>query len=132
MGVEFTFFDYVDEDGVNTISAWLDGPGRAARAKLNAWLSHLESTSPGQWKRPIVDTLTGECVGLFEIRASIARQQYRILGFHGTGHREATLALGTIKSGKIVPIEDCWEALSVKEVVEAQTADRRVRHDFTG
>ena len=132
MGAEFTFFDYVDADGVNTIRAWLNGPGRAARAKLNAWLSHLESTSPGQWKRPIVDTLTGECAGLFEIRASIARQQYRILGFHGPGQREATLALGTIKLGKVVPIEDCREALSVKEVVEAQTADRRVRHDFTG
>ena len=131
MGIEFTFFDYVDEDGVNTIKAWLNGPGRAARAKLNTWLSHLESTSPGQWKRPIVDTLTGECVSLFEIRASIARQQYRILGFHGPGQREANLALGIIKPGKTVPIEDCREALSIKEIIEAQRAARRVRHDFS-
>ena len=132
MGREFTFFDHVGEDGVNTIKAWLNGPGRAVKAKLNAWLSHLESTTPGQWKRPMVDTLTGECVGLFEIRAGIARQQYRILGFHGPGQREATLAIGIIKAGKAVSIGDCREALSIKEIIEAQPADRRERHDFTG
>ena len=132
MGREFTFFDHVGEDGVNNIKAWLNGPGRAARAKLNTWLSHLEATSPGQWKRPIVDTLTGECVGLFEIRASIARREYRILGFHGPGQREATLAIGITKSGKAVAIGDCRQALTIKEIIEVQPADRRERHDFTG
>lgn len=132
MGAEFTFFDYVNASGVNAIRAWMDGPGRAARAKLNTWLGHLEATAPGEWKRPIVDTLTGECFGLFEIRASIAHRQYRILGFHGPRQREATLAIGIVKSGKVVPIGDCQEALRIKETVEAQPDDRRQRHEFTG
>ena len=131
MGAEFTFFDYVDANGVNTIRAWMDGPGRAARAKFNTWLGHLEATAPGEWKRPIVDTLTGDCFGLFEVRASIERHQYRILGFHGPRQREATLAVGILKSGKVVPIGDCREALSIKDIVEAQPDDRRERHAFS-
>ena len=131
MGKELNFFDYVDASGANKIKAWLNGPGRAVKAKLNTWLRHLEATPPGQWKRPLVDTLTDECAGLFEVRASKSHVQYRILGFHGPGRREATLALGTSKPGKVVQIGDCREALIVKKIVEAQPVERRVKHDFS-
>ena len=131
MGREFTFFDYMDANGVNTIKSWLDGPGKAVKAKLNNVLWHLEAVSPGQWKRPFVDTLTDECAGLFEIRASISHVQYRILGFHGPGQRLLTLALCIRKLDDEVPVDDCREALSIKEIVETPPFERRVEHDFS-
>ena len=128
MGKEFTFFDYVDTNGVNTIKALLDGLDKTVKAHLNAWLQHLEATPPGQWKRPLVDTLTDECAGLFEVRV----KKYRILGFHGPGQGSPTLALGIRKKSNKVPKRDCEEALSIKQIVEAQPAERRVKHDYTG
>ena len=130
MSAEFTFFDYVDADGINTIRAWMDGPGRAARAKFNNRLRNLEAAPPGDWSRPYVDTLTGECAGLFEVRVRVSRQQYRILGFHGPGQRLPTLALCITKAGNEVPPEECSRALRIKDAVEAQPLERRERHDF--
>jgi hypothetical protein len=132
MGTEFTFFDYLDADGINTIKVWLDGPGKTVKAKVNNWLRHLEATPPGDWKRPLVDTLTDECAGLFEIRVEKSHLQYRILGFHGPGQRLPTLGLGIRKPDDEVPVEDCMEALRIKELVEVQPGSRRVEHDFSG
>lgn len=112
MGSEFTFYDYVDEDGVNVISAWLTGQGPRARAKFNQVIFHLEATPKGQWRRPIVDTLGGDCSGLFEIRSFVNGKQLRLLGFHQPGHRkEVTLVFGTEeKGGEFNPASTCQQA----------------------
>lgn len=84
MGTEHTFYDYVDDAGENTIYAWFNTIPKAVKQKLNRWLLHLEGINQGSWSRPLVDTLSvGACDGLFEIRAKLRRQQYRILGYHG-------------------------------------------------
>ena len=82
MGSEFTFYDYVDESGVNTISAWLKSLGAKGYAKFDTRILNLEATPKGQWRRPGVDTLSKECGGLFEIRVKVDRVQRRLLGFH--------------------------------------------------
>lgn len=56
MGTEFTFYDYIEE-GVNLIHAWFEDQPAAIKAKFNKWLLHLEALPPGEWKRPLVDTL---------------------------------------------------------------------------
>jgi hypothetical protein len=128
MGAEYTFYDYV-EDGVNVIHLWLNGEGKAAKAKFNNWLGYLEATPPGGWTRPYVDTLTGVCAGLFEIRVGLKGLQYRILGSHMGGDRTPTLLHCFIKpDAKVEPIE-CDRAKARKAKVEADRSKFRVEHD---
>ncbi len=128
MGVEFTFYDFMDKDGANTIRSWLDSIPKGAKAKFNNWLVHLEATPPGQWKRPLVDTLDGHCAGLFEIRVSLSHQQFRILGGH-TAERKPTLLHCFIKPGDEVPHEECDRANKNQEALRTDPA-RRVEHDY--
>ena len=117
MGSEFTFYDYV-VDEKNFIEEWLDNEvPEQVRAKFKNWLLHLEATKPGQWQRPLVDTLTDDCAGFFEIRAKLAKNQYRILGCHGPGERKPTLLYGFMKPGNKVPQWACNEANLRKERV---------------
>src|SRR3990167_2146209 len=102
MGAEFTFYDYVDADGQNVIHKWLQSIPKGAKAKFNNRLRHLEATPPGQWTRPLVETLDGHCAGLFEVRVAVGRIQYRILGYHNAV-REPTLVHPFIKPGAKVP-----------------------------
>ncbi|MBI4311361.1 MAG: type II toxin-antitoxin system RelE/ParE family toxin, partial [Chloroflexi bacterium] len=113
--------------------AWLNGREvpKDVKAKLANRLLHLEATRLGDWKRPLVDTLTGHCQGLFEIRTAKARIQYRILGCHGPGTRTPTLLYGFIKRGDKVPDKDCDEALARKARVETNTIGHRVQHDYS-
>ena len=130
MGTEFTFFDYTDSSGVNVIREWLHAQGARVEAKLDGWIKHLEATPPGSWSRPLVDTLTGECEGLIEIRAQVSKVQYRLLGFHGPTAREVTLVLGAAeKEGRWEPPSACQQALSKRNEVLADLT-RRKKHGF--
>ena len=131
MGLHWTFYDYVDENGQNLINLWLNDEGKKAKASLNNRIKHLESIPPGKWTRPRVDTLTEECAGLFEIRTEKSNAQYRLLGFHGPKQRCPTLAIGIIKEDK-VPVEDCKRALDIEKIVLADPCKRRIVHDFDG
>jgi hypothetical protein len=128
MGSEFTFYDYVE--GTNSVHDWLNTLPVSVKAKLNKWLLHLEAVGPGEWKRPFVDTLTGTCSGLFEVRASKAGMQYRLLGCHGPGRFTPTLLHGCTKTDRKVPKSDCDEALARKERVYANAESYRERHRY--
>ncbi len=82
MGTEFTFYDYVENDGTNPILDWLNSLGLKGRLKFNVTIDHLAATPKGEWRRPWVDTLTGDCDGFFEIRRTVARVEQRLIGFH--------------------------------------------------
>jgi len=131
MGTEHTFYDYVNDAGENTIYAWLNSIPKGAKQKLNNRLLHLEGTKPGSWARPLVDTLTQRaCDGLFEIRASVARLQYRILGYHGPGRGTPTLLWAFIKDGGPVPESDCSKAHEIRNIVEANPEKYREEHRY--
>ena len=130
MGSEFTFYDYVDESGENTIHSWLHTIPPQAKAKLNRWLLHLEATRLGDWKRPLVDTLTDECDGLFEVRAKHSRKHYRLLGTHGIGNKTPTLLFGFQKNTERVPPWTCNKAVEIWAVAQADPQNRRVEHDY--
>ena len=132
MGCHWTFYDYVDTKGQNIINLWLNKEGEQAKAKFNSRINMLESIPHGQWRRPWVDTLKDECAGLFEIRVKSCGLEFRILAFHGPGQHCPTLALGIIKSGDKVPVEDCKRALDIKGIVWAHPSERRVVHDRDG
>ena len=130
MDTEFTFYDYVEEEE-NLIHAWLQELPKSVRAKFNKWLLHLEGVGPGEWKRGLVDTLTGDCDGLFEIRVQRSRTNYRILGCHETGERTPTLLYAFIKAGAKVPMADCQTALTRKENVSGDLDGSREVHDYS-
>lgn len=130
MGTEYTFYDYMEE-GRNLIHAWLQELPRPVKAKFNKWLLHLEGVGPGKWKRGLVDTLTDDCDGLFEIRVQRSRINYRILGCHETGERTPTLLHGFIKAGAKVPKAQCQMALTRKENVRGDLDGSRELHDLS-
>ena len=126
MGSEFTFYDFVDDSGVNVIHEWLQGLPKSAKQKFNKWLTHLEATPPGAWSRSLVDTV---CDGLFEIRVRLSTQQYRILGVH-TPDRKPILLHGFIKLGSKVPNQNCDQAQINRDQFEADPAKHRMEHDY--
>lgn len=130
MGTEFTFFDYIDASGDNVIRAWLQQQGVKVEAKFDNWIKYLEATPRGSWTRPLVDTLSGDCQGLIEIRVGLAKVQYRLLGFHGPNRKEVTLVLGAKeKERRLDPPSACQQALLRRDEILADPT-RRKRHGF--
>jgi hypothetical protein len=131
MGTEHTFYDYVDANGRNTIHAWLNSIPLPVKGKLNKWLLHLEGTPQGKWTRPLVETLTDRaCDNLFEVRAKLGTQQYRILGCHGPGRGTPTLLWGFIKPGGPVPQTDCRSAQRIRALIESEPEQYREGHNY--
>ena len=131
MGLEHTFYDYVDGAGVSVIHEWLNSVPIEVKQKLNRRLAHLEGTKQGNWQRPLVDTLTyGSCDDLFEVRAKFKRRQYRILGHHGPGRGTPTLLWAFIKPGAQVPETECDSAQSIKATVESDPQKYREEHNY--
>lgn len=52
MGIEYTFFDYIDADrgGANVIKNWLNGEGKPAKGWFIMVLHHLEASPPPGFK----------------------------------------------------------------------------------
>lgn len=130
MGSEFTFYDYRGDDGVNVIFEWLNGLRKGAKAKFTNRLLHLEGTPPGQWQRPLVETLTDACADLFEIRVAVSHHQFRILGAHMGSSRTPTLLHGFTKPGDAVDPAECAEANARKANVLRDPAKYRVEHKY--
>jgi hypothetical protein len=129
VGAEFTFYDYKEGD-TNLVHDWVDTLPIKVKAKVTKFLLHLEAVAPGQWSRPFVDTLTGACSGLFEVRVPYKGMQYRLVGCHGPGDREPTLLYGFIKPGRKVPKTDCERALIRKGLVYGDVVSHRERHRY--
>jgi hypothetical protein len=132
MGSEHTFYDYV-EGGVNQIHPWINGTAEGVRTKVNNWIHHLEATKKGDWRRPMAETLTGYCDGLFEMRPKKGNIQYRILGYHGPDaeNKQVTLLYCFIKRGDVVPRSACDEASRRIALISANPGARTVLHDFS-
>ena len=127
MGAEFTFQDFVDDGGKNIVQEWFGQIPNGAKVKFNKWVDHLEGTGPGGWKRPLVETLTDHCAGLFELRAALDGLQYRILGSH-SADRKPVLLHCFIKPDDKVDEGECDRAFARKAQVEADPDMHRVEH----
>lgn len=127
MGSEYTFYDYVGGGGTNAIRVWLDGLPVKARAKFKRRLLALEGTRPGDWTRPLVDTLSGHCRGLFAVRVRDDKQ-HRILGAHMD--RTPILLHGFDKPGKKVDTQECDRAFSRLADVNGDPQKYRVEHNY--
>ena len=131
MGSEFTFYDFLDDSGNNVIHDWLQTIPKEVKEKLNKWLDNLEATPPGMWKRGLVDTLTdGPCAGLFEVRARLGTQQYRILGADTGVRRERILLRCFIKPDRRVAPAECQRAKDKLQQFFADPARHKAVHDY--
>ena len=128
MSTTCKFHDYVDESKVNVIHSWLGNIPKQVKVKFTNRLVHIEGT--GEWKRPFVDTLTGDCDGLFEVRAKHAKEQYRILGSREQRSLNPILLHGFRKRSPSVPLAECDEAFRRLENVKAHTGVYEVEHNY--
>ena len=78
MGTEYTFYDYIDENGNNVIKNWLNGEAKDAKAHFNQVIPHLEATPP-PWSTKYVKRMKYDWKGFIELRKT-GSLQYRLLG----------------------------------------------------
>ena len=98
---EWTFFVYADEGGSEELSGWLKRlPEKRAAAKIRQilWNQRLFST----WDARFCAPYKGH-KGLYELRFSFQRNQYRLLGLFGLGAKEFTIVECAQKTNQIPP-----------------------------
>jgi hypothetical protein len=86
MGIEFTFYDYIDANGcgANIMNGWLNIGGKPAKAHFNSMIRHLETSPPAGfqdsfWCAPYTWPLHGDWEGFIELRKKVNGVQYRLI-----------------------------------------------------
>ena len=84
MGSEFTFYDYINDSGVNIINGWLNGAGKGAKANFNRIIKWLGESSPAAsqdtlWKKPYIWPLHEKWKGFKEIRSNARGVEHRLI-----------------------------------------------------
>jgi hypothetical protein len=122
----WTFYDFLEERGVNPIRQWLESLPDKARAKINTRILFLMAQMV--WPEQYVSSLTG-WPELVELRVVHANVQYRPLGFYGPGRREFTIVLGSVEKGSLP--NRILEAADVNRKLILATGRNRIReHEF--
>lgn len=122
----WTFLDFLDGRGENTIRQWLDSLPLKPRAKINTRLLFMRSAPI--WPEQYVSSLTS-WPDLVELRIVSSGDQYRPIGFFGPGKREFTLVLGAIEKGKL-RARTLEVADANRKIVAATGRSRIVEHEF--
>ena len=108
-----TFLDYIEPTGRNVIEEWLHGLPMEARLAINTRIQYLEVAE--KLGRPYTAMLHGKCEGLFELRITHSKIQYRPLACYGPEKGQVTLLVGAIEKGdRLEPISACATALQRK------------------
>ncbi|HEY4901440.1 MAG TPA: hypothetical protein VIH91_11545 [Terriglobales bacterium] len=127
---EWSFWDYIDERGINHIQEWLMNKREVpvkARAKIQRILLQLAGTP--LWTRPLASNLD-DYDGIVEIRIRRINVQYRLLGYRGPGEREFTILFPAKEQGdQFVPLAAPQIAQSRMRIVVADRS-RVCEHIF--
>ena len=133
--MQWTFVDFVDENGTNRIKEWVESLPRSSRkqvkAKLTARIQYLAALTT--LEGPYIKPLHGTYRNLMEIMLLVGRVQYRPLVCYGPGQREVTLLIGAEeRGGHLKPSGAGDTALRRRALVLADTERKRVcDHDFS-
>jgi hypothetical protein len=122
----WTFYDFLEERGVNPIRQWLDGLPVKARAKINTRILFMRAIPV--WPEQYVSALNG-WPELIELRIIHSNVQYRPLGFYGPEQREFTLVLGAIEKGSL-PNRVLETADANRRLISATGRTRICEHQF--
>jgi hypothetical protein len=127
---EWSFWDYIDERGINLIYEWLMNRREVpvkARAKIQRILLQLSGTS--LWTRPLASNLD-DYAGIVEIRILRMNVQYRLLGFRGPDERQFTILFPAKEvGGQFVPLAAPQIAQTRMRIVLADRS-RVYEHSF--
>lgn len=126
----WTFLDFVNDNGVNLVREWTQRMPPIAKQRFTTRIELLEVT-PVLQTAGYTTVLEGECDGLFEIKFTANRIQWRPLAYYGPGRRQVTILAGaTEKGGRLMPRNACAMALARRDLVQS---DRRYvcDHDFS-
>ena len=122
----WTFYDFREERGVNTIRQWLDSLPAKAASKINTRLLYMMAVP--FWPEQYVSSFVG-WPELVELRVVHSGVQYRPIGFYGPERREFTLVLGTVEKG-IIPARVLETADANRKLVIATGRSRICQHRF--
>lgn len=127
-----TFHDYVDHQGRNVITDWMDNDiSSDQRGDLTTRLVYLEAFPIEQWPTSHVKMLQGkECKSLLEIRVKSGNVQLRPLFMHGPQRGESTILVGATKKMNIsTPRKPCKVAQRRRTNLESGTGSN-IRHVY--
>lgn len=110
----WTFFDFLDERGENTIAAWLSSLPPEAQAKIDDRLVRMAQMD--RWVSPWCKFYKGYDQ-IVELRILINKVQYRPLGFYGPRQREFTLLIGAIERNNKISRSVLETAVKRKDLV---------------
>ncbi len=126
MGIEFTFYDYIDETGNNIIKNWLNSEAKDAKALFNQVIPHLEATPP-PWSTKYVIRMKYDWKGFIELRKT-GKIQYRLLG--QIRNRDVYLvAFGFHKGKYTTDVAPEIAAVRVSQMI-ANPAKYRRKHEY--
>lgn len=135
MGVEYTFYNYIDADGdgTNVIKSWLNGDGKNAKAHFTMIISNLEASPPpctadSVWGEPYTKLMRGDWDGFIELRKT-GRVQYRLLA-QMQGRSVFLVACGIHKGQNyITDVSPQTASRRVKQMIDNPTLYRR-EHEY--
>jgi hypothetical protein len=122
----WTFYDFLEDRGVNPVRQWLDGLPAKAAAKINTRILFMMAIPV--WPEQYISSLTG-WPELLELRIVHSGVQYRPLGFYGPERREFTLVLGAVEKGSL-PVRVLETADANRKLIVATGRNRICEHQF--
>ena len=88
MGIEYSFYDYIDADGdgSNVVKRWLNGDGKLAKAYFAMLIPRLEASPPPGFKDSVwggkhtklMENKKGRWYGFIELR-KLGKVQFRLI-----------------------------------------------------
>jgi len=113
--------DYWPKAGRNPIAKWYGTQDDEVRAEFDVTVHFLEETE--DWETDEVKEfkqLTGEHLGLSEIKLKVGKRKFRLLGIYLPEQRQFVFLAGLEKSGRVRIPDDAFEvALEYKRRFEA-------------
>ncbi len=99
----WTFFDFIDGNGVNSFQSWVDSQPRYFDAHIDARLLAMEARQSHEWPPKWISALKGHD-NIYELRIPWKNVQYRPLCCYGPDLREITLLVGAIEKNDQIPL----------------------------
>ena len=132
MPPRWTFYDFIDEHGVNQIERWVASLPRSHRTDVRAALrGRFEAHQNTDLKPQQFKPLHAPCEGLIEIRFKVGGIPYRPLGFTGPESGEFTILIGAKEhNGHLVPEGVCQSAFARIDLARQPNRRHIQRHDY--
>ena len=124
--------DFVDANGNNVISEWLDGFPEDRRASVKGKLDnrlHYIRSAP-RIRDDWMEKLEGEDDGIYEIKVSIGNVEHRILACYGPGAGQITMLFPAREQNDRLRPAGARRTARERAAMIADDPERTVLHDY--